>query len=207
MIPKLAGPIFAMLALAAPPGQAAEATRFQLVPQAGFRAGGSFEDAETGAGRSLEGAPALGVAMELRVRNEDRWWQLWYSRQGSKVKAPDGNVDVDVEYLHIGGTTPISDEGAAKSYLAAGIGATRFSPAGQGLNDATKFSGSLAVGLTTPLSERVALRVEARGYLTLVDAKTTIFCSSDATGGACRFVTTGSTIFQAELTVGIAFGF
>ena len=207
MIPKGAGPSFVMLVLAAPPGQAAEPTRFQLVPQAGFRAGGSFEDAETGAGRDLEGTPGFGVAMELRVRDENRWWQLWYSRQGSKVKAPDGNVDVDVEYLHIGGTTPISDEGPLKSYLAAGIGATRFSPTGQGLKDATKFSGSLAVGLTTPLSERVALRVEARGYVTLVDSQTSIFCSSDATGGACRFITTGSTVLQAELTIGIAFGF
>lgn len=207
MMRTLAGVLFTVLVLAAAPGQAAGQTQFQLVPQAGFRLGGSFEDAESGAGRDLEEAASFGVALELRVANDERWWQLWYSRQGSQVKTPDGNFDVAVEYLHVGGTAPISDEGKVHSYVSGGLGATRLSPSGQGLDDATKFSASLGVGLVMPLSGRAALRVEARGYLTLVDSETSIFCSSNFGTGACRIVATGSSLFQAELTIGLAFGF
>jgi hypothetical protein len=203
-------PIFALalcLMMLGPAVQAAELTRFQVVPQAGFRLGGKFVDAETDAGLDLADAGSFGVGLEWRVGNENRWWQLWYSRQGSEVKTQDGSVDVDVEYLHVGGTAPIDDEGKVHSYVAAGIGATRLLPTGAGLDDATKFSGSLGIGFSMPLSPRVAFRVEARGYLTLVDSDTSIFCRSDFGEGACRIVTSGSSLFQVEITAGIAFGF
>jgi len=185
----------------------AETTQFQVVPHGGLRLGGGFEDGESGDKRDLEEAASYGLGLELRLRNEDRWWQLWYSRQGTEVKAPDGKIDVAVEYLHLGGTAPISDEGRVHSYVVGGIGATRLSPSGAGLDDAVEFSASLGVGLRMPLSERTALRLEARGYLTLVDSDTSIFCKVEFGEGGCAFVTTGSTIFQAELTAAIAFGF
>jgi len=196
----------ALLSLLAAPAQA-EQPAFQIAPHAGLRLGGGFEDFETGEKRDLEEAAAFGLALELRVRDEERWWQLWYARQGSQVKSPDGSVDVDVEYLHVGGTAPINDEGRVHSYVVGGIGATRFSPSGAGLDDAVEFSASLGVGLKMPLSERVALRLEARGYLTVLDSDTAIFCRVEYGEGGCAFVTTGSTMFQAELTAGIAFGF
>lgn len=203
-------PIFALalcLMMLGPAVQAAELTRFQVVPQAGFRLGGKFVDAETDAGLDLADAGSFGVGLEWRVGNENRWWQLWYSRQGTDVRTADGAFDLNVEYLHIGGTAPISDEGRVHSYVSGGIGATRFSPAGAGLQDATKFSASLGIGLSMPLSERVALRVEARGYVTAMEADTAIFCRSDSSGGACEIIASGKTLFQGELTVGVAFGF
>lgn len=207
MNPSLSCSALALSALLAAPALAAEPTVFQVVPSAGFRLGGGFEDAETGADRDLEEAASVGVALEWQIGNENRWWQLWYSQQGSEVKVPDGSVDVDVEYLHVGGTTPIDDSGRVQSYLSGGVGATRLSPSGAGLDDAVDFSMSLGVGLSMPLSERIALRVEGRGYLTLLDTDTAIFCESNFGEGACRFVTSGSTLFQFELTVGVAFGF
>lgn len=193
--------------LLAPGAQSADQTVFQVVPQAGIRLGGSFEDADTGASRQLSDAASFGIALEWRVGDDNRWWQAWYSRQGSKVKTPDGPFDVDVEYLHVGGTAPINDEGRVQSYVSGGIGATRFSPSGTGLQDATKFSASLGIGLNMPISRRMALRVEARGYLTVMDSNTAIFCRSDYGSGACAIVASGSTLFQAELNAGIAFGF
>lgn len=193
--------------LLAPVVQSAEQTVFQVVPQAGIRLGGNFEDAETGASRQLGDAASFGVALEWRVGDENRWWQVWYSRQGSEVKTPDGPFDVDVEFLHVGGTAPINDEGRVQSYVSGGLGATRFSPSGAGLQDATKFSASLGIGLNMPISKRVAFRVEARGYLTMMDSDTAIFCRSDFGDGACAIVASGSTLFQAELNAGIAFGF
>ena len=192
--------------LLSPLAQAAERTNFQVAPFGGLRMGGSLEDAETGEGRDIEEAASFGVALELRYGQEDRWWQLWYSRQGSEIRSPDGALDLDVEYLHFGGTVPIDDDGRVQSYLSAGIGATRLTP-GSGLDDSMEFSGSLGLGLSVPLSKRVALRFEVRGYLTVVDADSSIFCSSINGEGACRIVASGSTLFQAELLAAIAFGF
>ncbi|MBS1201052.1 MAG: uncharacterized protein H6R27_1730 [Proteobacteria bacterium] len=192
--------------LLSPLAQAADRTNFQVAPFGGFRMGGSLEDAETGDSRDIEEAASFGVALEFRYGAEDRWWQLWYSRQGSEIRSPDGTLDLDVEYLHFGGTVPINDEGRVQSYLAGGLGATRLSP-GDGFDDSVEFSGSLALGLAVPVSKRVALRFEARGYLTVVDAESSIFCSSIYGEGACRIVASGSTLFQAELTAAIAFGF
>jgi opacity protein-like surface antigen len=198
----------ACLVLLAPTAEAAEPTTVQVVPFGGFRVGGSLEDSQTAASRDLEEAASFGLALELRYADgEDRWLQLWYSRQGSEVRAPGAVLDLDVEYLHLGGTAPISDTGRVQSYVSAGMGATRLTPRGAGLDDTVEFSGSLGLGLSIPVSERVALRLEARGYLTLVDPETSIFCRSDAGGGACRIVASGSTLFQAEFTAGIVFGF
>ncbi|MCC7199927.1 MAG: porin family protein [Gammaproteobacteria bacterium] len=185
----------------------AEQTTVQVVPFAGFRMGGALEDSETGVSRDIEESGSFGLALELRYGQENRWWQLWYSRQDTEIKTADGALDLGVEYLHLGGTAPINDEGRVQTYVSGGIGATRFSPKGTGLDDAVKFSGSLGLGLLVPVSERVAFRFEARGYLTLTDSDTAIFCTSDIGGSACRIVASGSTIFQAELSAGVVFGF
>jgi hypothetical protein len=185
----------------------ADQTTVQVVPFAGFRAGGSLEDSETGDSRDIEEAGNFGVALELRYGRENRWWQLWYSRQGTEIRTPDGALDLDVEYLHLGGTAPINDEGRVHSFVSGGIGATRLTPGGAGLDDTVAFSGSLGLGLSIPVSERVAFRIEARGYLTLVDSDTSIFCRSNFGEGACLIVASGSTLLQAEVTAGVAFGF
>lgn len=185
---------------------ASEDTLFQVVPQVGVRVGGSLEDADSGVSRELGEAAAYGLALELRYGRDDGWLQLWYSHQGSELRTPGGLLGVDVDHLHVGGTAPISSDGRVHSHVVAGIGATRFAPAGQGLDPRTRFSGSLGLGISVPLSPRAALRVELRGYLTLVDSDTSFFCRSDFGEGACAIVASGSTLFQAELTAGIAFG-
>ena len=58
-----------------------------------------------------------------------------------------------------------------------------------------------------PVSEHAAFRLEARGYLTLVDSDTSIFCRSDNGSGFCRIIASGSTIFQAEVLAGFAVSF
>lgn len=195
------------LALLAPITHAADPTIIQVVPFGGFRVGGDLEDRSTGASRDIEESASFGLALELRVDQDNRWVQLWYSRQDSQVRSPGAALDLDVEYLHIGGTAPINDAGRVRSYVSGGIGATRLVPGGAGLEDAVEFSGSIGLGVSIPMSDRFAFRLEARGYLTLVDPETSIFCASGASGGACLIQASGSTLFQAEITAGFALAF
>lgn len=202
-------PLILIAGLAPAPGALAEELALvQLALHGGYRAGGSLEDATTGEGRDLQDAESLALAFELRFRKGDpRYYQLWYARQDSSVN--DGTVerDVEVEYLHLGGTIPIGEASRVQPYFAAGLGATRFSASGAGAGSSTRFSGSLAVGVAVPLGANAALRLEARGYLTAMDTDSAVFCRSDNGTAFCRITASGSALFQAEALAGIAVRF
>ena len=194
--------------MAAPLAHADERPFLQLSGYAGYRAGGNLEDSVSGDNHDLDASTSLALALEFRYgRGEDRYLQLWYSRQASGVNDGLASHDVDVEYLHFGGTVPIGEFNKARSYLALGLGVTRFSPTGAGATDLTRFSGSLGLGIAMPVSEHAAFRLETRGYLTVVDSDTSIFCRSDDGSGLCRIVASGSTIFQGEVLAGFAVSF
>ncbi len=190
--------------LAAPLAAADELPLFQAGLYGGYRMGGGLEDQDTGADRDLDDSSSFAVSLELRyAQGDDRFYQLWYSRQATDVSNGVEDFDADVEYLHIGGTLPFGGWEHAQPYFAAGLGATRFSASIPDADDSTRFSGSMAFGLEIPLAEHAAIRLEARGYLTAVDTDTSFFCSSDDGEGACRIVASGSAVFQAEGLVGI----
>jgi opacity protein-like surface antigen len=177
---------------------------FQAALHGGYRVGGSLEDAETGDSRDLDESSSFAVSLELRYgRGDDRFYQLWYSRQSTDVSDGTNTFDTDVEYLHIGGTLPFGGWERAQPYFAAGLGVTRFSASDPAADDRTKFSGSMALGLEVPLGRRAALRFEGRGYLTFTDTDSAFFCKSDNGEGVCRIVATGSSIFQGEALAGI----
>lgn len=190
--------------LAASAARADETPLFQAGLYGGYRAGGSLEDQATGDDRDLEDGSSIAVSLELQYgKGDDRYYQLWYSRQATEVEDGLETHDADVEYLHIGGTLPFGGWEHAQPYFAAGIGATRFSATGADTDDRTNFSGSAAFGLEIPLAQHAAVRLEARGYLTLVDTDSAFFCRSDNGEGVCGIVASGSTIFQAEALAGI----
>ncbi len=197
-----------LLLLAGAQAQAADEPAVQVAVHVAYRAGGSLEDETTGEDRDLDEGAGFALALEHRYRpGDDRYYQLWYSRQPSGVTDAAGSHDVDVEYLHLGGTIPIGDSERARPYFAAGLGATRFSSPEPGAHSRTRLSGSIAFGVAVPLAAHAALRFEARGYLTAVDTDTAIFCRSDDGSGFCRIVASGSTLFQAEALAGIALRF
>jgi len=96
------------LALAAPTLRADELPLFQVGLHGGYRTGGSLEDADTGADRDFEDSETIALALELRfAQGDDRFYQLWYSRQDSEVDDGIETHGADIEYLHIGGTLPL----------------------------------------------------------------------------------------------------
>jgi len=198
----------AALCLATSAARADELPLFQAGLYGGYRMGGGLEDQDTGDDRDFEDASSYAVSLELRYGpGDDRYYQLWYSRQATEVADGLESHDADVEYLHVGGTLPFGGWEHAKPYFAAGIGATRFTASGADTDDRTNFSGSAAFGLEIPLAKHAAIRLEARGYLTLVDTEGAFFCRSDNGEGVCGIVASGSTIFQAEALAGVLIRF
>lgn len=167
----------------------------------GYRGGGGFTDADTGQAMDLEGSGAFGLALDLPL-DAARQYQIFLSRQGTRLDAgaanPGGTLSMSVTYLHVGGTSFIEGTAGRGPYVVGGLGATVFSPGASGYSNEVRASANLGVGYQWPLSERVAVRVEARGYMTLVNSSGGLFCS-----GGCVVSVKGDVFTQGEALIGL----
>jgi hypothetical protein len=180
---------------------------------AGYRDGGRFTDVATGSTLPIEasgvGAVSLDIALNPQAGTQI---QIYVSRQQSQVDARlatqptpqaapiPAKFPMAVTYAHVGGTIFPGLRIGHGAYLVGGVGATLFQPDLQGTANELRPSISLGIGYQLPLGERVALRFEARGYATLVNSSSALFCS-----GGCVLSIKGDTVTQGELLLGLAF--
>jgi hypothetical protein len=61
---------------------------------------------------------------------------------------------------------------------------------------------NLGVGYQLPLAQQLALRFEARGYVTVVNSSAGLFCS-----GGCVFKIKGDAVTQGEAQLGLSYCF
>ncbi len=180
----------------------------EITPFAGFRFGGSFEDNTTGLELDVDEGESFGIILDVRATHETEY-ELFYSVQKTQLKgdgllAGDPLFDLDIHYLHIGGTYLFPGE-KVRPFIGGGLGLTYFSPDGPGLDSEVYFSLSLGGGAKIPISKRVGLRFEARGFLTILPDDTDIFCVSSG-GAACAVRVQGDVFGQVLLLGGISFG-
>jgi hypothetical protein len=188
---------------------AAADNRIEIVPYAGFRAGGDFEfeDAQQQANVDSDGSLALALNLDIDSHSQ---YQLYFSQQATRIEpnpATPGGTDLDITYLHLGGTLTPDTSRALKPYLVGTLGATWFSPDAAGAHDSTQLSIALGGGLRIPVRPRFSLLLEARGFVTFLSGSRAFFCSSDSSGGACQLRGNGTLFFQYELLAGAAFRF
>lgn len=184
-----------------------EQRRFEAAAFAGFSLGGSFTRQDNGQRVDVADHGSFALAFDVEADPVSEY-ELFYSRESTVMRA-DATVtaaDVTVEYLHIGGTLLLDEAPRVKPYLLGGLGATRFSPPVPGLVD-TRFSASLGLGLRVPVNRHFQVRLEARGFLTLVSSNTSLFCRSDQTGLVCLIHGHGSTFLQGQALAGMAVEF
>jgi len=196
---------FLLLFLCAP--ASAEPWGLEVTPYAGYHIGGSFEDNTTGAALDAKEGAAFGLILDLADTPETQY-ELYYGFQRTQVTGGgtfggETLFDLDVHYLHLGGTYMFPGQ-KLRPYIAGGLGATHFVPDGSGMSSKTYFSLSLGGGAKIPLSARLGLRLEGRGFLTILPDSTSIFCVSSG-GAACRVSVQGDVFGQFLLTAGLTF--
>ena len=186
--------------------------RAEITPFVGYRMSGSFDvERSDGTGTEsvdVEDSSAWGIDVGIYA-TPDAFYEFLYSTQTTNLDSRDpaiAGVDVTTEYYQFGGTAFFPADQWPVPYLSLTIGATRYS-ADQGYGSDTKFSGSLGGGLRLPFNENVAATLGVRGYLTLLESDTSIFCKSDSEGGGCLVRSSGSTFFQAEALLGLTVRF
>ena len=200
-----------ILLLPAVPSARAD-VRAEITPFVGYRMSGSFDvESADGSGTEsvdVEDSSAWGVDVGIYA-TPDAFYEFLYSTQTTNLDSRNpavAGVDVTTEYFQFGGTAFFPADQWPVPFLSLTIGATRYS-ADQGYGSDTKFSGSLGGGLRLPFNDNVAATLGVRGYLTLIESDTSIFCKSDSQGGGCLVRSSGSTFFQAEALLGLTVRF
>ena len=185
---------------------------FEVAAFGSLAVGGRFRFQDTGAtgtagSVSLADHGAFALVADLRA-DEGSQYELFYSREATDLHGNAGapRTNVTIEYLHIGGTLLLNDEQKIKPYIVGGLGIARFTPGEEGSTD-TRFSASLGMGLRWPVTRHFSVRLEGRGFVTLVNPDAAVFCRSDQNGLLCRIRGSGQTFLQGEFLAGAAWAF
>ena len=202
-----------VLLLATLPAAAAAQT-IEVTPMIGYRFGGSLQAVPgTGAGEpsvELELADAAAFGVQLGYRVGEGEIELLYARQDTQLEtaglftgAP--VFDLALETWQVGGTYLFGDDDArARPFVAVGLGLTRMLPEPAGLSDENRFSASFGAGVKLWLGRHVGVRLEGRGFFTVLDSNSRTFCG---TTQGCVIHTTGSELSQAEARAGLILRF
>jgi len=183
----------------------------EIIPILGYRGGGEFIDNATNQKHTLESSEVYGLILSWPYERGKNI-EVYYSHQETQLNSisinppsPSGssvNIPLSIDYLHIGGTAPISDEEKLKTFVTGGLGFTYSSPDYTGAQSDLRASFSIGIGLKYPMTERISLRLETRGLATLYDNNSAIFCS-----GGCSLSVNGNLFLQGEVFAGIGFKF
>lgn len=183
----------------------AQALDFEITPFVGYRFGGQFEDSVTTDSADLKAAASLGLAFDVGYA-PGQAIQVFYSRQSTEAEDATPALDIDVEYLQVGGIGTFPSETELQPYLVGSIGVARFNPSG-GFDEETQFAATLGGGLKYFFNDRFGLRFEGRGYFTFFDTDAAVFCISDQTGATCRLRAKSSLVWQIEAQAGFTYRF
>jgi len=202
---------FALLLLPAlllPAAASAEDTaavdQFRITPFLGYRAGGEFEDANTGTTLDLDEAQSYGLIFSKGAEDA---LEFIISVQPTKFTA-NGEVlssdlfDVDVINYMVSGKNILNREFG--SFVSGMVGVTHFDPRGVALSSETRFALGIGGGIDYPIAKNLSFRLEGRGIGTFLDSSGGVFCSSSR---GCAMFVDSSLLLQFEVISGLTFRF
>jgi len=179
-------------------------TEANLSVFAGYRGGGEFEEVNTGEKLKIAETESIGFSYDWKY-DANTSVILLYSHQETRftnsAAAADVLVDLDIDYLHMGGIYHWPGK-RVSPYLVGTLGITHYSPDG-GFSSSTRGSLGFGLGSNIKLGESVGLKFEARGFSTLVNGDGAMFCGENG----CRIFVSSETLWQYELQAGLVFRF
>jgi hypothetical protein len=193
---------------------AARGQGVEVAAVGGYRFGGSLGGVpvagtgDTDGGLDVDDAAAFGVHVGYGIGEGEI--ELLYARQETGLRTPDlftgvRVFDLALETWQLGGNHLFRDEDRrVRPYVGMGLGLTRLLPAPSGLKDETRFSASFAGGVKLWPGRHVGVRLEVRGFFTLLSSDSGTLCGS---GHGCLISSTSSWISQVEARGGVTFRF
>jgi len=192
-----------LAAVAAIRPAAAAAVPVELIPTIGVRGGANLE-ADTSGVPPAKANPSVsfGLAVDWFVR-PDAWFEVFADHQtlqftSNPAAFGTSGFALAVDYLQFGGGYGPA-EGRVRPYVTAGVGLTRYGASPGDVGSTIGASGSIGGGIKVPVSKRVALRFEVRGYATINDAAVSVTC-----GPGCFVQFAADGWYQLAATAGLA---
>ena len=125
-------------------------------------------------------AAAFGVHLGVMV-SEDGELEVLFARQDTRLRAAgfftsEPLFDLALETYQFGGNYLFRDEeDRVRPYIGMGLGLTRLIPEPAGLETENRFSASFAAGAKAYLGAHFGLRVEVRGFFTVLESDSNVF--------------------------------
>ena len=192
-------------ASAAEPQDRAHYNTFEITPFFGQLFGGSFEDSTDGSERDIKSDTNFGIFLNMAADPPERQYEFFYTKEGTEIEGA-VPIDLDIEYLQIGGTVGYPQHPHVIPYFGATIGAARFSPDGAGLDDETKAAVTVGGGVRFPITDHIGIRLDIRSYITFLENDSEIFCVS-AGSTTCLIKPKSDTLVQYGAALGFSVGF
>ena len=180
------------------------AQSYMITPFIGGRTSSSLEEESTGNTVDLKETRSYGLILSLK-QDHYKYYDFLFSRQNTELETtsvPAGTTALRFDYYHIGGTVFYEHE-KLNPFITGGLGATRITPAHDAFSSDTRFSLSVGGGLKFPLTPLIGLRLEVRGYGTVIDGSGSILCAD----GGCVAKFTSSLFTQVEASAGLSIAF
>ena len=211
-LPALCVTILAFVASGAAGADPMEIPRFSMTPMGGYTFGGEFEDEAGTASVDVDDAAHWGLIANLR-ESDNTQWEVFYARQESEALVTElpggtaaGTVDLDVQYLHVGGTY-VAGGRRGRPFLALAVGATRFDPDPLSFDSEHFFSFGLGAGWQFAPTERLGLRLESRVLGTFLRSDSELFCETGPDENLCAISTDSDMYWQLQASLGLVFRF
>jgi hypothetical protein len=196
---RLIGLVVAFLSLA----PALSAQSFEVSPFYGYRFGGSFVDLYTAQPFDLDGAPATGIAFDVRIYDDDDFQvEGLFTHQAADVSLealagrPAELLRVAADHWLVGALQEF-DAGNVRPFTTGMAGLTRYAANG---DNEFRFTLSAGGGVKMFPARRVGIRLDGRLFSTFVDGGgNAIAC----TPGVCLVGLHVSVVWQAEFTAAV----
>jgi hypothetical protein len=185
------------------------AQRVEVVPFGGYRIGGSGAAGSPYAPvvYDANGGPSFGIIVDapFGAPSDGLKFEALFSHERSSIDVgtlsafdPPARVDVSVDHLMLGGIQELDDT-PGRAFIGGLFGLSRFASANE---VDVRFTVGFSGGAKFFANRHVGLRIDARGYLTIVSLSGAGVCS-----GGCVVAFTVNPAFQADVTAGLILAF
>lgn len=187
-----------------------ELPRYSLTAFGGYTFAGEFEDEDETVKAKMDDAAHFGLVFNVRESANTQWEVFWSRQRGEAdirdVAGSSGSVDLDVQYLHIGGTY-VADGELARPFLAATVGVTRFDPDPLTFDSENFFSFGIGAGWQLRASPRLGFRLEGRLLGTFLRSDSALFCETGPEENICAIVADSDFYWELQTSLGVALRF
>jgi hypothetical protein len=202
LMPALLSVAAGSLVAAAP----AAAQTVEISPFGGYRVGGSIAEVDGRIVADDDGGPSVGVVVDVVFGSPTDGLKVEgvFSRERARLKLRGGLFDppsyawVTVDQLLVGGIQELSD-GRARPFLSGLLGITRYAAPG---DTEVRFAVGMGAGAKFFVTRNVGLRLDARGYMTIIDLSGSAVCA-----GGCVIGFSVNPAFQGDFTAGLIVAF